>query len=137
MQKVLQGLPGVVAYIDDILVTGKMDEEHLQNLDRVLECLLEHNLQLKKKKKKHQLMQSSVKYLGYIVDAQGLRPMPDKVNAITKALWPQNVKKLRSLLGLVGYYRQFIANMSTLTKPSMSSWSRVVSGHGQQNVRML
>ena len=56
-------------------------------------------------------------YLGYVVDAEGLRPMPDKVEAITKAMRPQNVKELRSFLGLVGYYRQFIANMSTLTKP--------------------
>ena len=47
MEKVLQGMPGVVVYI---LVTGKTDDEHLQNLDRVLERLLEHGLRLKKKK---------------------------------------------------------------------------------------
>ena len=117
MERVLQGLSGVVVYIDDILVTGKSDEEHLHNLNKVLERLMEHGLQLKKTK--CQLLKSSVDYLGYayVVDAEGLRPMREKVEAITKALRPENVKELRSFLGLVGYYRQFIANMSTLTKP--------------------
>ena len=49
MEKMLQGVKGVVVYIDDILVTGKMDEEHLRNLEQVLKRLLEHDLQLKKK----------------------------------------------------------------------------------------
>lgn len=54
-------------------------------------------------------------YLGYIVDAETLRPMPDKVEVITKATL--HAKELRFFLSLVGYYRQFIANMSTPTKP--------------------
>ena len=39
MEKVLQGIPGVVCYIDDVLVTGRNDEEHLRNLEDVLKRL--------------------------------------------------------------------------------------------------
>ena len=39
MEKVLQGIPGVVCYIDNVLVTGKDDEEHLRNLEEVLKRL--------------------------------------------------------------------------------------------------
>ena len=45
IEKVLQGLNMVVCYIDDILVTGKTDEEHLINLE-VFGCLQEHGLRL-------------------------------------------------------------------------------------------
>ena len=134
MEKMLQELEGVVVYIDDILVTGKTDQEHLRNLEQVFKRLLEHDLRLKKKK--CQLLQPSVDYLGYIVDAEGLRPLPDKVEAITKALRPQSVKELRSFLGLVGYYRQLIADMSTLTKPLNDSCSRAKNGCEHRNVRV-
>ena len=50
MEKILQGLPMVVVYIDDILITGKTKQEHLQNLEKVLALLSEYGLRLKKEK---------------------------------------------------------------------------------------
>ena len=47
MENVLQGLPGVSVYIDDILVTGKTLEDHLKNLEAVLTRLEEAGLRLK------------------------------------------------------------------------------------------
>ena len=47
MEKILQGLPTVVMYIDDILITGHTKEEHLQNLGKVLDHLSEYGSKLK------------------------------------------------------------------------------------------
>ena len=47
MDKILEGLPMVVVYIDDILITGRTDEEHLENLERVLARLQRYGLRLK------------------------------------------------------------------------------------------
>ena len=102
-------------YIDDILVTGRTEEEHLKNLEGVFGRLLQYGLRLKKEK--CQFMRPSVAYLGYVIDADRLHPIPKKVEAIAQAPRPTNVKELRSFLGLVGYYRKFISNMSTLTQP--------------------
>ena len=86
MERVLHGFSGVVVYIDDsILVMGEFDDEHLHNLDKVLERLTEHGMRLKKKK--CQPLKPSVDYLGYVVDAESLHPMPDKVEVtLTKPL---------------------------------------------------
>ena len=70
MDSVLQGIPGVVCYLDDILVTGKDDEQHLEALREVLQRLQQHGLVLQQNK--CAFMQESVEYLGHIVDAQGL-----------------------------------------------------------------
>ena len=50
MEKVLQGIPGIVCFIDDVLVTGRNDEEHLRNLEEVLKRLDEKGFRLKRKK---------------------------------------------------------------------------------------
>ena len=59
-------------------------------------------------------MQPSVKY---IVDKDGLHATPAKVEAITKAPEPRNVHELRSFLGFVSYYGQFIRHLSKLFRP--------------------
>lgn len=56
-------------------------------------------------------------YLGYVIDAQGLRPHPDKVSAIQEAPTPLNVTQLKSYLGLLSYYGKFLPNLSTLLAP--------------------
>ena len=75
------------------------------------------NAGLQLKKPKCALMQDSVRYLGHKIDAQGVHTTPDKVAAIQKAPTPQNLKQLRSFLGLIQYYGKFIANMSSLLHP--------------------
>ena len=115
MDKILEGLPMVVVYIDDILITGRTDEEHLENLEKVLARLQRYGLRLKKEK--CFLLQPSVEYLGYVIDAEGLHATPAKVSAIVGAPEPKNVQELRSFLGLVNYYGKFIRNMSTIAHP--------------------
>ena len=115
MEKILQGLPMVVVYIDDILISGHTDEEHLENLEKVLQRLQQYGLRLKHEK--CFFLQSSVEYLGYIIDAKGLHATPKKIEAIVNAPQPGNVQELRSFLGLVNYYGKFIQNMSTPAHP--------------------
>ena len=93
------GIPGVACYIDDILVSGKDEEQHLQSLAEVFRRLQEHGFRLKQEKCK--FLTASVEYLGHLIDQDGIQPLPSKVAAIEKAPAPTNVQELCSFLGLL------------------------------------
>lgn len=115
MDKMLQGLSGVICFIDDVLVVGKNSEEHLQNLNKVLQRFRERGVRLKQSKCK--FMQTSVTFLGYRMDEDGIHPTEDKIRAIQEAPRPRNVSELRAWIGLVNYYGKFIQNLATLMHP--------------------
>ena len=115
MDTVLQDLPHVICYLDDILVTGKDDDDHLRNLVRVFERL--HQYGFRVKKDKCALLQRAVEYLGHKIDAEGLHALPDKIEAVVRAPQPRNIQQLRSFLGLLNYYWKFIPNLSSIVHP--------------------
>lgn len=109
MEKILQGIPHVVCYIDDVLVTGGTEEEHTKNLAEVLKRFEEWGLWLKLQK--CFFMQGSVEYLGYVIDAQGLHTAPEKVKAVVDTPQPKNQQQLWAFLGLVnGFYPSISIN---------------------------
>ena len=68
MDQILQGMEKVTCYLDDILITGTSDEEHLMNLSEVLQRLQNHGVQLKLEN--FRIMEDSVEYLGHRVDSK-------------------------------------------------------------------
>ena len=115
MDTILQGLPNVFCYLDDILITGATQIEHLSNLEQVLQRLLKYGVRAKKAK--CAFLEDSVEYLGHRIDAQGLHTTAKKVEAITEAPQPRNVAELRLFLGLLHYYGKFIPNLSSMLTP--------------------
>ena len=112
MEKLLHSIPGVVVYIDDILISNPTNDEHLTTLEEVLKRL--HDANLRAKKSKCRFLVPSVSYLGYKLDGEGLHPLPEKVKAIQDAPTPRNVSELKSYLGLLTYYyAKFLPNLST------------------------
>ena len=109
MDTILQGMDGVICYLDDILVSGKTEEEHLVNLRRVLQNLQNHGIRAKKAQ--CTFLKTSVQYLGHIIDADCLHATDAKVDAIVHAPSPKNVAELRSFLGLLNYYGRFIPSL--------------------------
>ena len=115
MDTILQALPGVQCILDDMIITGRNDAEHLQNLERVLQRLQQYGLRVNIDK--CYFMKERVTYCGHEIDKSGLWKMKDKVDAVLNAPVPQNVAQLRSLLGLVNYYNRYLPNLATVIKP--------------------
>ena len=121
MESLLKGIPGVVVYLDNILVTGSSDDEHLEGL----------------KREKYVFLASSVQYLGYVIDAEGLHPMPEKVKAVQNVPSPTNVSELKSYLGLLSYYSKFLPNLSTVLHHCMFCCGKRNVGTGRRLKKKL
>jgi hypothetical protein len=105
----------VVVYIDDILIFSKSEAEHQAHVRLVLEVLKRERFFVCKAKSS--FAQSEIRYLGHIVDKQGIRPDPKKVEAVQTWPVPKNVHDVRSFLGLVNYFRKFIEHYSEIAVP--------------------
>lgn len=103
------------AYLDDIIVISSSFEEHVSLLLRVLDKLRSANLTVNFEKCK--FFRSQLKYLGYVVDAKGLRTDPEKVEAILNYPTPSCRKDLKRFLGTATWYRRFVPNFSTIAGP--------------------
>ena len=58
-----------------------------------------------------------VPYLGHLLSASGVRPMEAKVKTIVGMPTPVDVSRVRSFMGLAGYYRKFVPYFSNLSEP--------------------
>ena len=117
MERVLAGLQWQIClvYIDDVIIFSQTFEDHLQHLSTVFDRLKEAGLKLKPKK--CFLFQTSVKYLGHIVSRDGISTDPDKTKAVKEWPTPHDVTDVKKFLGLCGYYRRFVPNFATISKP--------------------
>uniref|UniRef100_A0ABD2W5F9 RNA-directed DNA polymerase n=1 Tax=Trichogramma kaykai TaxID=54128 RepID=A0ABD2W5F9_9HYME len=107
--------PYVFGYLDDIVVVTETFEQHLVWLEKVLGRLNDAGLTINRKK--CEFCRSSVKYLGYVLDGDGLRVDEDKVAPVMNYPAPTDLKSLRRFLGMLGWYARFIPNDEEMKLP--------------------
>lgn len=106
---------GVLVYLDDVLIHGETVAEVFMKLKEVFSRFRKAGLTLRLDKCDFFL--KTIRYLGFIIGKGVLKPNPDKVKALNHVKLPKNKSELRSLLGFLGFYRQFIHNYSTKAEP--------------------
>ena len=111
----LTGLPGVKNISDDIIIGGKDENELLQRMEQTFSRLREKQLTINRKK--CEFLKDEITYMGHKLSANGISPDKTKINTITALNAPQNVKELRSFLGMITYCAKFIPNFATITEP--------------------
>jgi len=116
IEQVLQGIPNVHCILDDMLITGRDDSQHLETLERVLERLQKYGLRTNLEKCAF-FQSSRIKFCGHEIDERGLHKTKDKIEAILSAPRPTNQSQLRSAQGLINYYSRFLENLSTVMRP--------------------
>jgi hypothetical protein len=109
---VLDGLIGIVciAYIDDILIFGKTKSEHDRNFENVIERLKIYKLKINNEKTVVGV--ETVKFLGYEISLNKLKPTFERSQGIMNFRVPRNKKELQRFLGCINYDRMFVSNLS-------------------------
>lgn len=115
MDSLVKGLTSVTRYLDDILVMGHDEKEHLENLDSLLNRLSDGGV--RNKRKKCDFLKRELHFLGHIINDKRISTVPDKVKAATDAPAPKRKKQLKSFLGMVTYYGKFLPELSTVLFP--------------------
>nr|GEV04172.1 putative reverse transcriptase domain-containing protein [Tanacetum cinerariifolium] len=105
----------VILFIDDILIYSNSKEEHEVHLKLILALLKKEKLFGKFSKCEFWLQE--VHFLGHVVNSEGIRVDPNKIEAVKNWKPPKTPTKIRSFLGLAGYYRRFIASFLKIAKP--------------------
>lgn len=113
--QLLNDLPKVEAYFDDIICHGSDLEECTRNLVACLERLKKNDLHLNRNK--CSFFKESINYLGHVVSHNQIQKCPAKVQAVSQMPRPKNVEELKRFLGLVTYYAKFIPDFSSKSYP--------------------
>ena len=129
MNKILHGIKGVDVVTDDILIYGETIKEHNKSLRIVLQRARDSNLKLNPEKSK--ICQTEVKYVGHVLTAQGVKPDPDRVQAIVDMPDPVDKKGVQRFLGMIGYVHKFIPNLSDIAKPLRTILGKDIAWHWQ------
>lgn len=120
MDHILRGIQNkfCLIYMDDLIIFSTSLQEHEQHIRQVFDRLRLFNLKIQLDK--CEFLRKEVEYLGHLVTTDGVKPNPKKIHAIRNFPIPDTVTKIKGFLGLIGYYRRFIENFATLTKPLTS-----------------
>ena len=125
--KTFGDITGVYCLSDDTLVAADSDEEHDEIINKVMQRARERGVKFNPRKV--QFKKPEVKYMGRIISAEGIRPDPEKIKALSEMPRPSNVKDIQRLLGMVNFLAPFIPNMSQVTSPLRNLIKKEIQWH--------
>ena len=115
MDRIFRQIDCVFIYLDDILIFSDDEPSHKKDIDTVFKILQENNLKISLSKSIFTV--TSLDFLGFRINSNGITPTANKVKEIESFPCPTDAKSLRRFLGIVGFYRKLIPGFAKLVLP--------------------
>ena len=115
MDEVTQHLPGVLVYLDNVLVASSSPSQHVQHLQQLFEALRRFGLVINTRKCVFGILE--LNFLGHRVTSAGIWPLTEKIHAVEQYEEPKTVKLLHRFLGMLNFYRCFLPNIAAILQP--------------------
>jgi len=115
MEKVMEGIAGVIVYLDDIMVFSNSIEEHIKILEQVFDRMKENGLYFHPDKCK--FLRTTIQFLGMKISKNNIMPSTEKYEALRNFEEPTTIPEVRRFLGFSQYLAMFIPNFNCMTAP--------------------
>ena len=115
VDEITRGLDFVYAYIDDFLIASDDESQHREHLKILFNRLNNYGVVINPTKCEFGVHE--ITFPGYSVNSDGIKPPPERVEAIIKLSKSANAKQLRRYLGMINFYRRFIPGAAETLKP--------------------
>ena len=116
MYPLFQDMPEVECFIDDIwLFTANTFEHHLSILSQVLLRLEGSDFTVSPLKCAYTVQ--STYYLGFLLTTEGIKPLPNKIEAISRIFRPSTTTHIQSFVGLINYYKDMWPKRAHILAP--------------------
>ena len=109
---VLRGCNFAMGYLDAIIIYSRNKKEHLEYLEEIFCRLKAAGLKLEK----YCIFKKHLQYLGHLISAGGIQPLPEKLESIAKMPAPKSPKEVKHFLGLVGCYQTFVPHFADISR---------------------
>ncbi len=112
MDRTLENLDVVFAFIDDVLIVTKgTEKEHMEKVKKVLERMQKAGMALKLR------TQNEIEWLGYRISQTGIIPLESRLENIQKQTAPKTLRQLRSLTGVAHQLNKHIKDLAQIFHP--------------------
>jgi putative transposase len=116
----LSDIPGVLVYVDDVLIMADSISQHDAILAQVMDTLTTAGLFVNPAKT--QLCKTKVEYLGHMISHNAIGPLPRYMQTLSSSDKPTTCKEIRRLLGAANWVASFLPHLREVMQP-FQVWS--------------
>jgi len=136
IEGVIWNLQNIIIYINNFLVHSDTHKKHLESLEQVLDRLSQNHLKINLEKCIFGNME--VSYLGFTLTTESIKPRKNKLKAIQQAKAPNDVKTIRSFVGLCNFFLTHIKDFAVIAAPLfiLTRWVIYKEAHCPDRLQM-